>query len=160
MRVALVAAVAENGVIGADGGMPWHYPEDLRHFKETTTGHPVIMGRRTYESIAERIDGPLPDRTNIVLSSRDLDLPDGAVRAADLVESLVLAEETGSDVAYVVGGATVYEQFLDRADQLVFTEIHETPDGDTYFPDWDRASWTEVDRDDRETLSFVIYERR
>lgn len=160
MRVALVAAVAENGVIGADGGMPWHYPEDLRHFKETTTGHPVIMGRRTYESIAERIDGPLPDRTNIVLSSRDLDLPDGAVRAADLDEALVLAEETGSDVAYVVGGATVYEQFLDRADQLVFTEIHETPDGDTYFPDWDRASWTEVDRDDRETLSFVIYERR
>lgn len=160
MRVALVAAVAENGVIGADGGMPWHYPEDLRHFKETTTGHPVIMGRRTYESIAERIDGPLPDRTNVVLSSRDLDLPDGAVRAADLDEALVLAEETGSDVAYVVGGATVYEQFLDRADQLVLTEIHETPDGDTYFPDWDRDSWTEVDRDDRETLSFVIYERR
>lgn len=163
MRVALVAAVAANGVIGAEGGMPWHYPEDLRHFKETTTGHPVVVGRRTYESIVARLDGPLPGRTSIVLSTRDLDLPDGAVHAPDVETALELARENclerGVGTTYVVGGATVYEQFLDEADRLVITEIHEAHDGDTRFPEWDREAWREVERDDREDLSFVVYER-
>lgn len=157
-RVTLVAAVAANGVIGADGEMPWYHPEDLRHFKATTTGHPVVMGRRTYESIVDRLGEPLPDRLNVVLSSRDLDLTEGAVRAGSVDEALAIAADADDEV-FVVGGATVYEQLLDRADRLVLTEIHASHEGDTYFPDWDRDAWIEVDRDDREALSFVTYER-
>jgi dihydrofolate reductase len=164
MKLALVAAVAENGVIGTDGGMPWHHPEDLRRFKATTTGHPVILGRRTYESIVARLGHPLPDRTSVVLSTRDLDLPEGAVHAPDVGTALDLARtdcaERGVETAYVAGGATVYEQFLPRADRLLLTEIHEAHDGDTYFPAWDRDGWREIDREDREALSFVVYERR
>ena len=177
----IVAAVAENGVIGAEGGMPWHYPADLAHFKRLTTGHPVIVGRTTYESIAARIGGPLPDRTSVVLTTRDLDLPEGAVVAGDLDEAVALAAadaaDRGVDEAYVIGGAAVYEQFLDHADRMVLTEVPERPDGDTRFPEWDADAWREVDREDaagtetadgdtadagREgdgALAFVTYER-
>ena len=162
MRVVLVAAVAENGVIGVDGEMPWHYPEDLRRFEELTTGHPVIMGRRTYESIADRLGGPLPDRTNIVLSRReDLDLPEGAVHAESVETALDPAAEAldpFQEAVYVAGGATVYEQFLDRADELRITEIPEAPEGDAHFPAIGEA-WTEVDRETHGDLAFVTYRR-
>ena len=167
----IVAAVAENGVIGDGGGMPWHYPADLAHFKRLTTGHPVIVGRATYESIAERIGGPLPDRTSVVLTTRDLDLPEGAVVANDVTGAVVLAAadaaDRGVDEAYVIGGAAVYEQFLDLADRMVLTEVPGRPDGDTLFPDWDADAWREVDRevasdaeiDGDADLAFVTYER-
>ncbi|WP_255196413.1 dihydrofolate reductase [Halorarius litoreus] len=157
--ITLVAAVAENGVIGSEGEMPWYYPEDMKHFKETTMGHPVVMGRTTYESIVARLGEPLPGRLNVVLSSQDLDLPEGAVHAASIEEALALAAEEDDEV-FVVGGATVYEQLLDRADRLVLTEIHESHEGDTHFPEWDREAWVELERDDREALSFVTYKRR
>lgn len=162
MKVSLVAAVAENGVIGADGGMPWHYPADLRHFKQTTMGHPVVMGRRTYESIERRLGGPLPGRTNVVLSRRSsLDLPDGAVHAHDVDEALELAEaslEDDLETVYVVGGATVYDAFMDSADELVITRIPETPDGDTRFPEIG-PEWEEVARETDDDLVFVTYRR-
>ncbi|MFC7155133.1 dihydrofolate reductase [Halomarina halobia] len=162
-EIALVAAVAANGVIGADGDMPWHYPADLRRFKRLTTGHPVVMGRRTYESIAARLGGPLPDRTNVVLTTRELDLPEGTVRAGSIEEALDAAREAAAgadDVVFVVGGATVYEQFLPRADRMYLTELRATYEGDTRFPEWDRDAWCEVDRDDRGEFAFVEYERR
>ncbi|WP_435098333.1 dihydrofolate reductase [Halorubrum sp. N11] len=169
----LVAAVAENRVIGDEGGMPWHYPADLAHFKQLTTGHPVIVGRATYESIADRIGGPLPDRTSVVVTTRDLDLPEGAVVANDLDEAVDLAvadaADRGVDEVYVIGGATLYEQFLDRADRMVLTAVPERPEGDTYFPDWDAEGWTETAResvgdddesdDEAAALAFVTYER-
>ncbi|WP_411714023.1 dihydrofolate reductase [Natronomonas sp.] len=162
MRLSLVAAVAENGVIGNDDGMPWHYPEDLQHFKETTMGNPVIMGRRTYESIEARLGGPLPGRTNIVLSRREsLDLPEGAVHARDAAEALELAEsalDADKETVYVIGGATVYEQFIDEADELVITEIPEAPEGDTYFPEIGEE-WNPVDRETANELAFVTYRR-
>ncbi|RDZ51966.1 dihydrofolate reductase [Haloferax sp. Atlit-6N] len=164
VRFVLVAAVADNRVIGRDGDMPWHIPEDLKHFKRTTTGHPVVMGRKTYESIARQLGGPLPDRHSVVLTTRDLDLPEGA-EAVDSVDSAVAAaenaaDEMGVETVYVVGGATVYEQFLARAAGLVRTELDETHEGDTRFPQWDRGGWVETDRDDRDGFSFVTYERR
>lgn len=162
MKLSLVAAVAENSVIGADGEMPWHYPEDLQHFKETTTGHPVVMGRRTYESIERRLGGPLPDRTNVVLSRRaSLELPDGSVHARDVDEALRLAEaalDGDAEAVYVVGGATVYDALLDDADELIVTEVPESPEGDTHFPDVG-PEWTEVERRDGEEVSFVTYRR-
>ena len=160
LTIALVAAVAENGVIGDEGRMPWHYPEDLRHFKETTTGHPVIMGRRTYESIVAGIGGPLPDRTNIVLSGQDREYDD-AVTVVDSIESALAAAErvAGDGTVYVIGGASVYEQFLPVADQLIITEIPTTPEGDTEFPEWDRERWREVRRLREGDLTFVTYVR-
>ncbi len=162
MKVALVAAVAENGVIGVDGGMPWHYPEDLARFKETTMGNPVVMGRTTYESIASRLGGPLPGRTNVVLSRRDsLDVPADVIHATDLDAGLNAAGaalDNGQETVYVVGGATVYEASIDRADELLVTEIPESPAGDTHFPEIG-PEWEETGRETVGELSFVTYRR-
>ncbi|MFB6354677.1 MAG: dihydrofolate reductase [Halobacteriales archaeon] len=160
MEVALIAAVAENGVIGADGTMPWELPADLRRFKATTMGHPVIVGRRTFEAIADRLGGPLPGRTNIVLSRGDPDLPEGVVLAGSVEAALEAAKATGAATAYVAGGGAVYEQFLPRADRLVLTEVDAAPEGDTRFPEWDREAWTEVEREGHEGFAFVEYVRR
>jgi len=162
--IALIAAVAANGIIGRDGEMPWHLPADLTHFKETTMGHPVIMGRRTYDSIATQIGGPLPGRTNIVLSRSEPELPDEvevveSVDAAIGAAADVLDTET-ADTVYVIGGATVYEQFLPRADRLVLTELDESYEGDTRFPEWDKPEWEQCSRDDRDGFAFVEYRRQ
>ncbi|MFB6174295.1 MAG: dihydrofolate reductase [Halobacteriales archaeon] len=159
MELALIAAVAENGVIGRDGEMPWHYPADLAHFKETTMGHPVIMGRVTYKSIAAQLGGPLPGRRNIVLSRSGVDAPDEVVIAEGVDEAVDAAAETGAETAFVAGGATVYEQFLPRADRLVITAVPGEPEGDTRFPEWDRSEWEEVDREEDGELAFVTYVR-
>lgn len=162
--VTLIAAVAENGVIGDEGGMPWEYPEDLRRFKRLTTGHPVVLGRLTYEAIEARLGGPLPDRRNVVLSRSNPDVPPGVLVAESVEEAVELAEsaadEMGVTEVYVAGGATIYEAFLPLADRMELTEIHEAPEGDTRFPSWDRDDWRELDRDDRADISFVTYERR
>ena len=162
----LVAAVAENGVIGDGDRMPWHYPADLAHFKRVTTGHPVIVGRKTYERIADRIGGPLPDRTNVVLTTRSIgddDLADGSIVAGDpetaLARATADAADRGVDAVYVIGGATVYAAYLDRADRMVLTEIPERPEGDTRFPEWDSAGWVERERETEGDLAFVTYER-
>jgi dihydrofolate reductase len=159
-EVVLIAAVAENGVIGDDGGMPWHYPADLRRFREATMGHPVVLGRRTYESIVAEIGEPLPGRTNVVLSTRDLDLPSGTVLAGSVEAALEAARAApGGGTVYVAGGATVYEQFLPYADRLLLTEIPESTDGDTRFPNWSTEEWAEVSREREGELAFVTYER-
>ncbi|WP_254768116.1 dihydrofolate reductase [Salinilacihabitans rarus] len=160
-----IVAVADNGVIGRDGEMPWHLPADLRRFREATTGHPVILGRVTYESIRDDLGEPLPGRTSVVLTSRDVETPENVVLARD-IESAVRAAEAaaeerhgGVDRAFVAGGATVYEAFLPALDRLLVTEVHDDPDGDTRFPDRDREAWREVDRDERDGFAFVEYVR-
>lgn len=165
LELVAVAAVADNGVIGREGDMPWHVPEDLAHFERTTTGHPVVMGRVTYESILATLDEPLPDRTSIVLTSRDLEVPDGVVLANDLRAALRAAERAAKDVhdvdrAYVIGGATIYAQYFPALDRLILTEVHENPEGDTYFPAWDRDRWGEVSREAGDGFAFVEYVRR
>ncbi|MDQ2053601.1 dihydrofolate reductase [Halobellus sp. H-GB7] len=164
VEIVLVAAVAENGTIGRDGGMPWHFSEDLAHFKQTTTGHPVIVGRKTYETVVDALGEPFPGRTSVVLTSQSLDLPAGAVVANSVEEAIDLAcvdaAERGVETAYVAGGGRVYEQFLPHASRMVLTEIHGAYEGDTAFPAWDDDEWVEVDRDDRDQFDFVTYERR
>jgi dihydrofolate reductase len=163
IEIALIAAVAENRVIGRDKEMPWHFGEDLEFFKRTTTGHPVIVGRRTYETVVEALGEPFPGRTSVVLTSQSLELPDGAVVANSIRDAIDLAEadarERGVDTAYVAGGGRVYEQFLPHATRLVLTEIHEAYEGDTRFPAWDDDEWVEVERDERSAFDFVTYER-
>ncbi|MDS0261152.1 dihydrofolate reductase [Haloarcula sp. S1CR25-12] len=157
MRLSLVAAVAANGVIGADREMPWHYPEDLAHFRETTVGHPVVMGRRTFESIAADLGGPLPDRQSIVLTSRPESLSDTVTAVSSLSEALEAVRAHDAETAYVVGGGSVYRQFLPEADELVLTELDEPYEGDTTFPtvDWDR--WRVAERERYDLFDIVRY---
>lgn len=154
-RVVLVAAVAENGVIGNEGGIPWRIPEDLRHFRAVTTGHPVVMGRVTYESIGR----PLPDRTNIVVTRDPGWSAEGVTVAHSVVEALAVARGCAGDVM-VIGGAHVYSEVIGAADVQMLTEVHQRPDGDTFYPAFDRSAWVETEREDRDGFAFVRLERR
>lgn len=167
MTIHLIVAMDEEGAIGLQGDMPWgrSMKSDLRHFKETTMGYPLIMGRTTYESFPRR---PLPGRLNIVLTRRtDYDVPEGAVTASSVDEAIRLAEEEGSGEVFIIGGRQVYEQFIDRADRLHLTLIHHTFDPvDTHFPDIDPEEWqmetTEdhpADESNAYTYSFVTLRR-
>jgi dihydrofolate reductase len=155
-RLTLVVAVADNGVIGRAGALPWHLPEDLRHFKNVTMGHAVIMGRKTYESIGR----VLPGRRFVVVS-RDPDLRiDGALVAHDLDEAIARAREHDPDPR-VIGGSAVFEAALPRASTILLTEVHRDVEGDVYFPPFDRRQWCEAERRKGETegLEFVRLER-
>ena len=149
MDVVIVAAIASNGVIGADGDLPWQYPADLQHFKKLTMGSPVIMGRRTYESIVDRLDGPLPGRTNIVLT-RGVFRPDheDVHVVGSIDEGLATASATEAETAFVIGGRSIYRQVLDRglADRLVITRIPDRYEGDTYWPGPDLTALDATDR--------------
>jgi len=134
-RIGLVWAEAADGVIGADGGMPWHVPEDLAHFKAVTMGAPVIMGRRTWESFPDRFR-PLPGRRNIVVTRNGRWHADGAEHAASLDEALALA---GSERVWVIGGGALFREAMPRADLLEVTELDLEVDGDTFAPE--REGW-------------------
>ncbi|WP_088310305.1 dihydrofolate reductase [Novosphingobium sp. B 225] len=136
----LVVAVADNGVIGADGTMPWHLPTDLRRFKALTMGMPMVMGRKTFESLP----GVLPGRRHIVLTRDPAWAEDGAEVARSAQQALALAN--APHVA-IVGGAEIYRLFLPLAHRIEWTEIHAEPAGDTRFPDFDRSEWTESFRE-------------
>lgn len=135
-RLGLIWAEARGGVIGAAGGMPWHVPEDLAHFKAVTTGHPVIMGRRTWESFPPRFR-PLPDRRNIVVTRTASWESDGAERAASLDDALALVAD--DSVAWVIGGGRLYADAVAHADVLEVTELDLEVDGDTFAPA--RGGW-------------------
>ncbi|HZO00783.1 MAG TPA: dihydrofolate reductase [Burkholderiales bacterium] len=157
-RVYLVAAVAANGIIGAKGRLPWHIPEELKHFKRLTLGHPVIMGRRTWESLK----GPLPQRENIVVTRTPGYEAPGAAVANSLDAALALC--AGESVAFVIGGTQLFEESMPFAAGMVLTEIHRDYAGDTWFPKWDRAQWRESQREphtaaDGTKFDFVLYER-
>jgi dihydrofolate reductase len=157
-RIYLVAAVASNRVIGVDGKLPWHLPEDLKHFKALTLGHPVIMGRRTWESLGK----PLPGRENIVVTRTPGYEAPGAGVASSLEHALALC--AGEPLAFVIGGEKLYEAALELADGLVLTEIKEEYAGDARFPEFDRTVWRETQRKshratDGTAFDFVLYER-
>lgn len=152
----IVAAVAENGTIGMNGDIPWHIPEDLERFREITTGSLVLMGRGTYESLPDP-HRPLPDRTNIVLTRSGVD--EDVVEAESLEEAYREAA-TRSEKVFIIGGESVYRQTLEDADRMEITEVHESFNGDTFFPEIDWENWREMERDDREGFSFVTYVRK
>jgi dihydrofolate reductase len=143
LKVSLVAAVAENGVIGRAGALPWRLPDDSRRFRQLTTGHHVIMGRITFDSIGR----PLPDRVNLVLTHSPRDLPGGARRVAGLDEALAVARAAGETEAFVIGGTAIYAAALPVADAIHLTEVHARVEGDAFFPDLDPADWIETSRE-------------
>jgi dihydrofolate reductase len=153
-QLALIAAVARNGAIGKAGGLLWREPEDQRHFRRVTMGCPVIMGRKTWDSLPARFR-PLPGRRNVVVTRNVGWRADGAEAVPSLEAALALLAEAPK--AFVIGGAEVYVLALPHADELVLTEIDADLDGDTFFPRWDRSRFAETSRDDRPGYSFVTY---
>lgn len=139
MRIAMIAAMAKNRVIGKDNKMPWHLPEDLRHFKAMTLGKPVVMGRKTFESIGR----PLPGRHNIVIS-RQADLQ---IEGVTCVTSFEAAKRAAGDCEelVVIGGGQLYKQLLPQADRLYLTQINLDVDGDTFFPEWEDNEWQKTE---------------
>lgn len=163
--LSIAVAVAENGVIGRDNALPWHLPDDLKWFKRVTLGKPVIMGRRTFESIGR----PLPGRPNIVVTTTPGWAADGVRAAVDLDAALAIAEEVKGDAGeiVVIGGARLFAEALDRAALLYLTEVHLRPEGDVTFPPFDRTGWEEVERtpgqpaaDGTPTHTFVVLRRK
>lgn len=158
MIKSIIAAISRNGAIGLDNGIPWHYPADMKHFRDATRGYPVIAGRKTYESFQVR---PLPGRLNIVLS-RDPSYraEGGALVFGTLQDAFARAAEEGKDRVFVLGGAEIYRQALAQTDELVLTFIPQEVEGDAFFPEWDRREWEEVARRQEEDLVFATYRRR
>lgn len=166
MTISLVVAIAENGIIGREGGLPWRLSTDMKLFKAITMGHPVVMGRKTWESFPKK--GPLPGRTNIVITRDPGYRVEGAVVVGSLDEALaVAADSAGGDEICVIGGGQIYAAVMNRADRLHVTHIPASIDGDTRFPPIDRQTWYSVheemlpagEKDDFATR-YVIYERR
>lgn len=158
-RLTLIAARARNGVIGINNELPWHLPEDLRHFRQQTTGHTVLMGRKTWESIGR----PLPGRRMVVISRQQLDLPEGVTLAASLEEAI--ARHQADDELFVIGGAQIYAQAMPLADRILLTEIDLEPEGDAFFPAPPPADWEAVSRQEAVSATgighaFVTYQRR
>jgi dihydrofolate reductase len=166
IALVLVVAVADNGVIGREGALPWLVKSDLRHFRAVTMSKPVVMGRKTYAAIGR----PLVGRTNIVVTrNRDFTAP-GILVAASLDAALESARgdalRRSADAVAVIGGAEIYRQTLDRADRLVITRIHLRPEGDAQFPPIDSRIWKEVERSDHDagpeddaSFAVIVYER-
>lgn len=158
----LVAAVARGGVIGRNGSIPWRIPADLARFRELTTGHAVVMGRRTWDSLPDRFR-PLPGRRNVVVTRNEGWSARGAERAASVEDALRLLD--GAPEVFVIGGAEIYAAALAVADELAITEIDADVEGDAFFPDRDPDAFVEVSRDEHESaegtrFAFVIYRRR
>ena len=162
-EIVIIAAVAEkNRVIGNNLDLPWHIPEDLKRFKRLTTGHPLIMGRKTFESLLHQFGGPLKNRRNLVLTSKN-DFP--AHPEVEVYHSVEEALEAcaGEDPIFIGGGAALYEQFLPLADRMELTVVEGDYDGDTFFPPYEHRVGTayEVEADDRrDGYRFVTYRRK
>ncbi|MDP3992209.1 MAG: dihydrofolate reductase [Nanoarchaeota archaeon] len=158
MNLTIIAAVAENRVIGNKGKVPWHISEDLKRFKKLTSGHPVIMGRKTYESILEGLGHSLENRTNIVLSRNDQKLP--GIVAANSIEDAIRKASEYDETAYVIGGQSIYEQTIGLADRMELTEVKGGYEGDAFFPviNYDEWNWTSISH--MEDYDFVTYTRK
>tara|TARA_R100001143_G_scaffold12646_1_gene13850 strand:- start:14491 stop:15018 length:528 start_codon:yes stop_codon:yes gene_type:complete len=166
MKVALIWAQSQNRVIGRNNALPWYLPEDLKYFKRVTMGKPIVMGRKTWESIGR----PLPGRTNIVISRNPEFQAEGVKVVPTFEDALALAEKVclinGGDEVIIMGGAQIYEMALPYADRLYMTQVHAHVDGDAWFPEFELSEWHELGREDHAAAdpnpydySFVILER-
>jgi dihydrofolate reductase len=156
MKLSLIAAVAQNGVIGSHNDLPWYIPEDLKHFKKETVGKIVLMGKNTFDSVMDRIKKPLPDRTNVVITRQmDWQAPEGVFVYHSIEEALDALKD--KDEVMVAGGGQIFNQLIDKADKLILTEVHKEVDGDVLFPKVDKTIWKETAREDFPEFSFVEY---
>jgi dihydrofolate reductase len=157
MTLVLVAAVADNGVIGSGDAMPWHLPEDLRHFKQITSGHPMVMGRKTFDAIGR----VLPGRRTVVVTRDPAWSVDDVLTAPDIASALRLARESTADgEVMIAGGGEIYAQTIDLADRLEITHVHRVVEGDAQFPTIDLGVWEAVRAEPRDGFTFTTYRRR
>jgi len=161
MRISAIVAMSKNRVIGKDNALPWHLPADLKHFKDVTMGKPILLGRKTYESIGR----PLPGRCNVVIT-RDLNFKAAGCIVTHSIEQ-ALDAVSGSDEVFIIGGALLYQEFLPRVTRLYITLIHAEIEGDTFFPEINAAEWKEIERvdfskDEKNSYdySFIMLERK
>lgn len=160
MIVSIVVAIAKNNAIGKDNKLLWHLPKDLKHFKDITSGHTIIMGRKTYESVGK----PLPNRRNIIITRQNISI-DGCEVVNSINEALKLGTE--EDEVFIVGGAEIYKQAMALTDRIYLTIVHQEFDGDTYFPEIKENIWKETERQDHDPdekhlfpYSFITLDRR
>lgn len=163
MKISIIVAVAENNVIGKKGSIPWHLPEDLKHFKKITSGHHVIMGQTTFESIGR----PLPKRVSVVLTKDRNFESSSCIITHSLIEALKTAEKAGENEVFFIGGGSVYEQALPLASKLYLTRVHARINGDVFFPKIDPTVWKLVlcethqkDPENPYAFDFCIYQKR
>ena len=148
MKIVLMAAISPNRVIGRDGAIPWHYPADMRYVRKTTTGHPCVMGRKTWESLPRR---PLPGRPNLVLTRRgDYEVAAGVIVCASFEEARRHCEAMAAERMFVLGGEEVFREALVVADEMLITHVPDRVEGDVHFPEWDEREWDEREWDERE----------
>jgi len=157
--ISLIVAAGENNVIGGQNQMLWHIPEDFKHFKNVTMGKPCIMGRKTFDSILASLGKPLPGRVNILVSRKNVQYS-GALTCKDLDEAIDQATKTGTDEIMVIGGAQIYELALPRADKIYLTRVHQSPEGDAYFPVINPAEWKKGEEETFPTHDFITYTRK
>jgi len=158
MRVSLVVAAARNGVIGRDGGIPWRLPDDQRFFKDITSGHCVVMGRKTFDELGQR---PLPDRENFILTRKPHPPVPGVEFFTSLPDAIDRARERGFDECFIAGGEAIYREGMELADRIYLTRVEAEPEGDTRFPEVDETVWQCVERrphpvDERHAHPFVF----
>ncbi len=161
MKRTIITAMNQERVIGKRGDLPWHYPEDMKHFKETTTGHPVIMGRKTYQSLPKDYR-PLPNRINIILTRNPEKIEDheDIKIASSLEDAWKIAEEARKDEIFVIGGEKVYEQTLEQVDRLIISKIPEkVKDADSFFPKFDKNKWSKNKTKQLNEIKVEIWER-
>jgi dihydrofolate reductase len=163
LKLSIIVATAEQGVIGKDNQLIWHLPEDLKMFRRLTTGHVIIMGRKTFESIGK----PLPNRTSIIISRNTDYQVEGCIVVGSLEEAIEKAKEIESEEAFIIGGAQIYALALDMADTVYLTQVHHNFEGDVFFPVLDTNIWTETERksfqpDEKHAYAFdfVTLEKR
>ena len=163
MGVSLIAAIAENNVIGKDNDLIWRLPADLKFFKETTSGHAIIMGRKNYESIGR----PLPNRQNIIITRNPEYQVEGCLVVNSLEAALEAAQANGDTEPFIIGGGEIYKMALPLVDKMYITRVHEEFDGDTFFPDVDYSKWDELKRERREPdeknvhpFTILIYKKK
>lgn len=163
MKISIISAIAQNGIIGRQNDLPWHLPDDFAYFKRKTNHHPIIMGRRSLEALGK----PLPNRTNIVITRNANFRAAGVTVVHTLDDAIAEAKAVNQEEIFVIGGAEIYAIALPVATTLYLTEIYKAYDGDAYFPKFDKSEWTEVSRvlhsiDDRHeaAFDFVVYERK
>jgi dihydrofolate reductase len=165
MTISLIAALTQNRVIGKDNDLPWHLPDDMKYFMQTTKNHHVIMGRKNYDSIPEKFR-PLPNRTNIVVTRQDNFIAPNCTVVNSLEQAIALAKTNNEQEVFIIGGSEIYKLALPFANRLYLTEIQTELDGDTYFPHVENKKWRETSRrhhsvDERHlyAFDFVVYEK-
>jgi len=151
-------AIAKNGVIGGDNDLPWYLPEDLKHFKEITMGHTVLMGRKTYDSIIKRLGKPLPGRINVVITRQEDFQAQGGVLVFHSLEQALDALK--KDDIYIIGGAQIFASALPLAQKMHVTHVHKDYKGDVYFPEIDWKEWDMLDQEPHDEFTFATYIRK